>query len=250
MSKETWQQFAIVPRSMEPVTTIFEKTADDALIAFATSMDTDMNLYFKAVPEKLLKTGTEVKPNQWLEAVITTYSYDSPVVTFFTSQEDAIQYIKTSMNKELQYDREGGHDDSILETLEDELFGMKLTTFRNDGSEDTISMILAQSVYTGDAPTPAQPKEEKFPQMARWKRSCLCLTADEFNDICAKIYGADTIVHYAMDGIWLEGVEDEDVDASLNEELSKFFDMNITSVHIDDCDNTNVWIDYKEGARK
>ena len=82
------------------------------------------------------------------------------------------------------------------------------------------------------------------------KKNSLNLTADEFNDICAKIYGADTIVHYAMDGIWLEGVEDEDVDASLNEELSKFFDMNITSVHIDDCDNTNVWIDYKEGARK
>ena len=111
MSKETWQQFAIVPRSMEPVTTIFEKTADDALISFATSMDTDMNLYFKAVPEKLLKTGTEVKPNQWLEAVITTYSYDCPVVAFFTSQEDAIQYIKASMEKELQYDCESGHDD-------------------------------------------------------------------------------------------------------------------------------------------
>ena len=154
------ERFAIVPRTTSPVDYVFAANTDEALVKFATSMDTDMNLYFKAVPEKLLKTGAEVKPNQWLEAVITTYSYDSPVVAFFTSQEDAIQYIKTSMEKELQYDRENGHDDSILENLEDELFGMKLTTFRNDGSEDTITMILAQSVYTGKAPTPAQLKSE------------------------------------------------------------------------------------------
>ena len=53
-----------------------------------------------------------------------------------------------------------------------------------------------------------------------------------------------------MDGLWLDGIEDEDVDASLTENLSQYFGMDVTSVHIDDCDNSHVWIEYQEGEKK
>lgn len=249
MSNEKWQQYAIMPKSMVPVTTLYEKSPEDALVAFATGMDTDMGQYFKAVPEKLAHTGAAVEPNTWLEAVITTYSYDSPTVSFHYSQESAIQYIKDSMSKELQIDIDNGHTNSELVEMEDELFGMKLTTHQID-HDDVMCMILAQSVCVERDSQPAQPEEDKFPQMARWKKKVLYLTADEFDDICVKLYGPSVATHYDMDGLWIEAGEESNVfdhDPPLNEDLSKYFGLKVTSVHIDDCDYVGVWIVYEEG---
>lgn len=248
MKKANPQRYAIVPRSMEPVDFIDEKNAVDAIIAFASHKDLDMGTYFKAVPETHLKSGVKVNDNQWLEAVITTYSYDSPTVYFCESQEEAIKYIKDSMQHELKIDRDNGHDDSLLETLEDELFGMRLVTHRTDGTVDEMCMILAQSVL-GKARPADQPKRYKLPQIKRWKKQALCLSADEFDDICVKLYGNEVVTHYAMDGIWIE-ISDvdtiSDADARLAEDLSEYLGLNVTSVHIDDKDNVGVWIVYRE----
>ena len=153
------------------------------------------------------------------------------------------------MQRELEIDRENGHDDSTLEEMENELFGMRLLTPQKDGTVDEMCMILAQSVL-GNAKPAARPKKYKLPQIKRWKKNCLCMTADEFDDICAKLYGDNVVTHYDMDGLWIETNEDKtvsDVDVQLIEDLTKYLGLKVTSVHIDDCDNVSVWIVYEEG---
>ena len=88
-----------------------------------------------------------------------------------------------------------------------------------------------------------------------WLRSCLRLTADEFIRICQELYGPQTVVHFDMDGLWIDkerGREDDWSvdDDQLNANLSEYFDLDVISVHIDDADNTNVWITYVPGKPK
>lgn len=222
-----------------PVTDVWEISKKDADSFFDMTNEATWPVF--AANEKSEPT--------FLEAVITTYSYDSPTVFFLESQEEAIQYIKKSMQRELEIDHENGHNDSTLEEMEDELFGMRLLTPQKDGTVDEMCMILAQSVL-GNAKPAARPKKYKLPQIKRWKKNCLCMSADEFDDICVKLYGADVLTHYDMDGLWVETKEDEtvsDVDPHLIEDLTEYLGLNVTSVHIDDCDNVGVWIAYEEG---
>ena len=86
-----------------------------------------------------------------MSAVVTTYSYDIPVVTLCANQEKAIAFIRKTMNYEFQQDIENGHDDSVLEELEDEIFGMRLTTYRFNGAVDTMTMVIAQDVMLDPA---------------------------------------------------------------------------------------------------
>lgn len=88
-----------------------------------------------------------------------------------------------------------------------------------------------------------------------WLRSCLRLTADEFIEICQELYGPQVVVHFDMDGLWIDKETGRDDawsvgDDKLNEDLSEFFDLNIMSVHLDDENNTNVWINYVPGKPK
>lgn len=85
-----------------------------------------------------------------------------------------------------------------------------------------------------------------------WLRSCLRLTADEFVEICQELYGPQVVVHFDMDGLWIDKETGRDDDWSvdddkLTEDLSAYFDLNVMSVFIDDENNTNVWINYVPG---
>ncbi|MBQ6480345.1 MAG: hypothetical protein IJI45_04425 [Anaerolineaceae bacterium] len=84
-----------------------------------------------------------------------------------------------------------------------------------------------------------------LPQMTRWKRNALCLQADEFSDICVKIYGVFVNVHYQMDGIWIDIGDQTIEDESLCKELSGYLGLKVESVHIDDDENVHVWIIYE-----
>lgn len=91
--------------------------------------------------------------------------------------------------------------------------------------------------------------------LPRWKKQCLCLTADEFTEICTELYGPGTRVHYDMDGLWIDredntesGFGPDVSDDDLNRDLSKYFSIEVTSVHIDDADYVCAWIVYKEAA--
>ena len=46
------EKYVIVPLIKDKSELIEAESAEEAIISFATTMDTDMNLYFKAVPEK------------------------------------------------------------------------------------------------------------------------------------------------------------------------------------------------------
>lgn len=45
------EKFVIVPRNCE-VDEVIADSAEEAIVSFAENMDSDMNAYFRAVPEK------------------------------------------------------------------------------------------------------------------------------------------------------------------------------------------------------
>lgn len=83
------------------------------------------------------------------------------------------------------------------------------------------------------------------------KKTCLILTRTEFDEVIDSIYDGEVETHYSLDGISLNYTDDErefsyDV---LHNDLANYFDVNkVTSVHIDDCDYTGVWIVYKDST--
>lgn len=77
------------------------------------------------------------------------------------------------------------------------------------------------------------------------KRSII-LSNEEFDIAVRKSTGKDITPQLDMDGIWFDYDEDkydiENVDDYVKECLSNYFEINVTSIHIDDCDLTGVWI--------
>lgn len=63
---------------------------------------------------------------------------------------------------------------------------------------------------------------------------------DEFEMLFETAYGRPVTVFCEMDGITVDAEED------ICRVLSTYLDKKVTSVHIDDCEPTGVWITYKE----
>ena len=83
-------------------------------------------------------------------------------------------------------------------------------------------------------------------------KKCIFLTTDEFESIIKSLFGYSTNITYEMDGMTIHEVNDGTDDAIdtnlLHDRLAKYFDVEkITSIHIDDCEKTRVWIVYKGG---
>lgn len=82
-----------------------------------------------------------------------------------------------------------------------------------------------------------------------WRKNCLCLTLDETVEILKEIYGIkDIVAHPDLDGLWFSSDDDEEWnpdDYEICDRLSDYFDIKVTSIHIDDCDMTGVWIVYR-----
>lgn len=93
-------------------------------------------------------------------------------------------------------------------------------------------------------------KETQTPRMEinpNWMKKCLCLPAKNFETACKTATGRDDLgFHYDLDGLWIEGDDDKEeiTDETLNKIFSDLFGINVTSIHIDDCDLTGVWIVY------
>lgn len=82
----------------------------------------------------------------------------------------------------------------------------------------------------------------------RWMRKCLCMKASEFERLVKIATGRDDLYfHYDMDGLWISGDDEKEeiTDDKLCKLLSDLLNINVTSVHIDDCDMTGVWIVYE-----
>ena len=87
-------------------------------------------------------------------------------------------------------------------------------------------------------------------------KKCIFLTLNEYRELILElslglkdvkyeegIYYEDTAKAY-IDDVYLEDITDEG--SGINEVLSEYFNVEVTSVHTDDCDVVGVWICYKE----
>ena len=86
-----------------------------------------------------------------------------------------------------------------------------------------------------------------------WKRNCLCLGSEDFHALLKEIYPdvKEIVVHYDLDGLWVSSDADDEwgpADEELCEKIGGHLGVNVTSMHIDDCDETGIWIVYKKGA--
>lgn len=77
-------------------------------------------------------------------------------------------------------------------------------------------------------------------------KKCIFMETEEFNGVIKKVFGDEFEADFGLDGIcvWSRAEELEDVD--INNGLSEYFDVNVTSVHIDDYDSIGVWICYRD----
>lgn len=79
-------------------------------------------------------------------------------------------------------------------------------------------------------------------------KSCIFITTDTFNEVLNKIYNNSISVTYDYEGITVENNKTSDTisTSDLLEKLAEYYDVTeVTSIHIDDCEYTGVWICYK-----
>lgn len=79
-------------------------------------------------------------------------------------------------------------------------------------------------------------------------KKCIFMVYEEFRKVFQNIFGVydedtnEIDVEYELDGIYFCGISNEDV----YKEISKYFDVTVTSIHADDCEYLGIWICYKE----
>ena len=82
-------------------------------------------------------------------------------------------------------------------------------------------------------------------------KKCIFMTLDEFDDLILELTKGLMCVEYEPDGFFYSDTEKtEEIgirwDGDIEETLSKYFDVTVTSVHADDCDEPGIWVCYKE----
>lgn len=81
------------------------------------------------------------------------------------------------------------------------------------------------------------------------QKTCIFKMLDDFeHDLAAATHNA-VKTNCDLEGISFESKLNEDADidhAWILQKLSEFYDVHITSIHIDDCDMIGVWICYKK----
>ena len=80
-------------------------------------------------------------------------------------------------------------------------------------------------------------------------KHCMFIMVDDFNELLHDI-GINVDVSPDLDGLTFYNInENESTDwdeDKIMSKLSEFFDVQITSLHADDCDYPGIWIAYKE----
>ena len=81
-------------------------------------------------------------------------------------------------------------------------------------------------------------------------KKCIFMTFDEFKNLIEDVTDGLSTVEYECGGIFLSHTEKaEETDTywneSITETLSRYFDVEVTSFHSDDCDVIGVWICYR-----
>lgn len=78
------------------------------------------------------------------------------------------------------------------------------------------------------------------------QKTCILKMLDEFERDIRHITDGKITVSCGMEGISFESDTEPVTDEDILAKLSEFYDVYVTSVHIDDCDMTGVWICYKD----
>lgn len=82
----------------------------------------------------------------------------------------------------------------------------------------------------------------------RQLKTCIFLTQSELENILTEIEGKAITVNVSLYGLEPcdEGNQTDYDNEYLNSVLSEYFDVEVTSVHCDDCEMTGIWICYKD----
>jgi len=82
----------------------------------------------------------------------------------------------------------------------------------------------------------------------QWKRKCLCMPCDEFEELINTIFDEDIAIEYCCEdnGWYVEDNDDDISEYDVQFELEKYFGIKITDIHADDCQPCRLWISYKE----
>lgn len=84
----------------------------------------------------------------------------------------------------------------------------------------------------------------------KWKRTCLCLDSMDFHTMLKTIYPdvKGIVVHYDLDGLWVSSEADDDWGPDEEElcgRIGQYLGIDVTSIHIDDFNETGIWIVYQ-----
>ena len=79
------------------------------------------------------------------------------------------------------------------------------------------------------------------------KKAALFMTLEEFKNFIYKLTNGRISVEAEYVELYYNDVNDEGVNQNeINEMLSEYYDIYVTSIHADNCDVTGVWIVYKD----
>ena len=81
-------------------------------------------------------------------------------------------------------------------------------------------------------------------------KKCIFMTFDGFKSLVEDMTDGLSTVEYEYDGIYISHTDkSEETDTYWNEDitetLSKYFDVEVTSYHADDCDVIGIWVCYR-----
>lgn len=81
-------------------------------------------------------------------------------------------------------------------------------------------------------------------------KKCIFMELEEFEEVVNEVTGGLKKVSYECDGIFFEDTDKaEETEEFWNEEmtdtLSRYYDVEVTSIHADDCEIVGIWICYR-----
>ena len=85
-------------------------------------------------------------------------------------------------------------------------------------------------------------------------KKCIFIEGDEFTELIQSFYpevqqSASLIVDYTLEGIDIYSDEIEINTDDIIRFLSEYFDVEVTSFHMDDCEYVGVWVAYKDRVK-
>ena len=142
--------------------------------------------------------------------------------------------------------------DALIKLLPDSV----ITKLNSKEIADVITLLYNQKVYGedelyaefADVIKVGLEANKKIKNTKDWQlKKCIFLSDNEFETIMQKSFGDDVRVEFSSDGIWVDSDSRDTIISTdeINDRLSNYYGVTVTSVHIDDYDEVGVWVCYK-----